>query len=125
MIVPAWGLLPACKTIAPEITTPASKNAFFIGAPQSVIWLRDFVLSSQCKAIASRDGDRGVNRNDKKWAHPTAAKDAHATLCSHPRICSALSSGGSPGLPVYPEPRRVRGSGAFRPEEHEVTHKGL
>src|SRR5229473_7037404 len=94
MIVPACGLLPACKRIAPEKTTPASKNAFFIGAPLSVIWLRDFSLSFQCKPIASRNGDRGVNRKDKKCAHQNVAPGFAPVCGDSPRLLR-----GEPGIP--------------------------
>src|SRR6266852_2693429 len=94
MIVPVWGLLPACNGIAPEKTTPASKNAFFIGAPQSVIWLRDFSLSSQCKLIGSLDGDAGVNRNDKTWAHQNVAPGFAPVCGDSPRFLR-----GEPGIP--------------------------
>src|SRR5712691_4194896 len=110
MIVPVWGLLPACTRIVPEITTPASKNAFFIGAPQSVIWLRDFSLSSQCKAIASRDGDLGVNRNDKTWAHQNVAPGFAPVCGDSPRFLR-----GEPGISRRRRCVTIVGQ-AFRPD---------
>jgi hypothetical protein len=41
MIVPNWGLLAACASIAPKITMAASMNGFFISAPR-------------CQVLASR-----------------------------------------------------------------------
>jgi hypothetical protein len=41
--------------------------------------MRDFSLSSKCKALASRDGDVGVNRKDKTPARQEVGTAAPLT----------------------------------------------
>lgn len=48
--------------------------------------MRDFVRSSQFKAIASRGGEEGVNRKDKKWSRQNLAPGFPPVFADSPRF---------------------------------------